>query len=139
MRRSRQRGQAAVETAISIPIMFAMVLGFYAVEIVFDAHVELESAVTLATVSAAAAPMARPPMQIDSLAQQFARESFDETKTKPQFKLIQNAKITCIGLKFQPGGSITCTGTADVGFLKPLVDIHPDATTTAYVSPYRST
>ena len=53
---STQRGQALLETAITIPLMLVLLLGFLAVLVRIEAQVELDAATSLAAAAAVNAP-----------------------------------------------------------------------------------
>lgn len=50
------RGQALVETAITLPLIFTLLLGYLAVLIRIEAQVELDTATSLAAAACASAP-----------------------------------------------------------------------------------
>ncbi len=136
-----QRAQAAVETAMTIPIMLLMVTVFFVVGLDVEAHVELETAVRLATISAATAPVTLG----DGVARNFATMSFNASKE--HFHLIKDSAEPLVcnfvhptvnptnGFVLQQG-SVTCSDVAHLAFLRPAPD-QVTAKAVAHISPYR--
>src|SRR5207253_10764079 len=60
------RGQALLETAIVLPVMVVLMLGFLAILIRIEAQVELETATSLAAAAAVAAPANSPQSAVDA-------------------------------------------------------------------------
>jgi Flp pilus assembly protein TadG len=55
-----ERGQALIETAITLPVMIILFLGFLAVGVAVQGAVDMNTAVYLATASAVTAPADSP-------------------------------------------------------------------------------
>ena len=146
LRPSGQGGQALVETAITIPILFLLFLGFLAVGVVAQAYVDLNTAVHLAAASAATAPANDP---ADGTA--YAQETFNVTLSHfPLLQPVSPNEPSCQS-GWGPTGDppqpwpVTCSGTARLMLSQTALalivpgDPRISATATAYGSPYRST
>ncbi len=139
--RRRSRGQALIETAITIPVLITMMLSFLLVMVVAQAYVDLDTATSLAAASAVSAPADN-----DVLSRKFAVETYDGTLRRSGY-LVPGSLDGCAG--YRAGLTVTCTGHATLllsqtpmAILKPFdsnwqVDIQ--ATATGYSSQYRST
>jgi Flp pilus assembly protein TadG len=138
----RQRGQALVETAVTLPILVVLFLGFLAVGVAAQAYVDLNTAVNLAAASEATAPSNDPADAVT-----FRDDTFNGTINN--FPQLRNAQITCNDAgptgPFSAGATINCTGTARftlVGTpMEIVIPIPPppfSATASATRSPYRS-
>ena len=143
----RERGQARIETAVTILALFFLFLGFLSVGVAAQAYVDLNTAVSLAAASAATAPAGDP-----GDATTFAHETFDATVSHlPLLAPVSASEPNCGSATWGPTGDppqfwkVTCTGTAYLRFsqtpLAIIVPVDPQITTTAtaYGSPYRST
>ncbi len=133
--RPGSRGQALVETAITIPLMVLLLLGFLAVLIRIEAQVELDAATGLAAASAVSAPAGSP------LSATYAEESWHGTLH--QYPYLEPGRLQGCGA-YQPDQPVTCEGTATLdygrtpmGMVVPL-PIQLRSTATAWSSPYRS-
>lgn len=140
VRRQRQNGQALIETAIVVPLLFLLFLGFLLVMVTAQAYVDVETATSLAAASAVTAPAH------DSVkSHDFALQTYNGTLHQSTY-LQPEALTGCGG--YAPGGSVTCTGKATLylsrtpmailAFWNPNWTITIEATSTAYSSPYRS-
>lgn len=134
-RPARQRGQALIETAFTIPVLFILLLGFYEVSLAVQSNLDLRTAVGLAAAAAASAPAGD-----RSDATQYAQATFQGTVR--HFGLLQGPKLVCAG-PHQAGGTITCTGRAELGLGgTPFAEISPSvsltATARAHISAYRA-
>lgn len=143
---TRQRGQALIETAVTLLALVFLFLGFLAVGVAAQAYVDLNTAVSLAAASAATAPANDP-----ADATTFAQETFSATVSHlPLLQPVSGSEPNCTS-NWGPTGqppqpwSVTCTGTAYLRFsLTPLAIVIPvdpriSTTAVAYGSPYRST
>jgi hypothetical protein len=137
MTRLRQlSGQALIESAVTIPILLILFLGFLAVGLAAQSFVDLNTAVNLAAASAVTAPADNA-----TIANGYARDTFDATiKHVPD---LQSQGITCGGTYPAPA-VVTCTGSATIQFSKsPLALVVPvdptiTATATGFGSRFRS-
>jgi hypothetical protein len=148
-----ERGQALMESAITIPILFFLLVAFLAVMVVSQVLVYLNTAVYIATTSAATAPA-----ENGALSMQYAQETWDGTlgsPGQPVFPYLARGRLVSGssgggGVPCGAGGTVrgapmTCTGTASVRLSStPLALVtgnwNPDlsVTATVYGSPYRS-
>ena len=126
------RGQALVETAVTLPVLIALFLGFLAAGVGAQGYVDLDTAVYLAAASNVTAYAGDRP-----LADRYATETFDATLSHDT--LLRRVNFGCAG-DYAAGGQITCSGTAVLEFSKtPLsVAIPFDPTITAQASATRS-
>ena len=133
----RQAGQALLETAIVLPLMLTLMLGFLAVLVRVEAQVELDTATGLAAAAAAAAPPGD-----YSLSSRYARYTWDGTLH--YYGYLRPGPLSgCAGYA-RAGDSVTCTGTATLrysqtamGIVVPF-DVQLSATATARSSEFRS-
>lgn len=133
---SRPRsGQALVETAITIPVMFILLLGFLAVLIRVEAQVELDAATSLAAASAVSAPTG----SVES--NRFAAETW--RGTLHHYPYLDPGRLQ--GCRsYTGGGTVTCAGSATLRYsLTPMRAIVPfdvtiQSTATARGSEFRS-
>ena len=131
-----RRGQALIETAVTLPVLIALFFGFLAAGVGAQGYVDLNTAVYLAAASNVTA-FANDPTD----ARQFASDTFDAT-------LAHNALLRSQGPvdctlppdDYSAGGTITCRGSAVLEFSRtPLSIIIPvDPTITAQASAIRS-
>ncbi len=135
VRRDRQRGQALLESAITIPLMLLLLLGFLAVLVRVEAQLELDAATSLAAAAAVTAPAGSP------LSAEYARTTW--TGTLRQYSYLRPGTLEGCGA-YQPGQAVTCRGAAvldyretPMGLLVPL-PIHLQSAATARSSAYRS-
>src|SRR5215469_7423406 len=130
------RGQALIETAITLPVMIALFLGFLGAGVGAQGYVDLNTAVYLAAASNVTAPASDQP-----LADQYASDTFNNTVVHDA--LLHTMNFGCGG-DYAAGGTVTCTGSAVLQFSKtPLSVAIPfdptiTATATATRSAYRS-
>jgi len=130
-----QRGQALLETAITVPLMLLLLLGFLAVLVRIEAQLELDAATSLAAAAAVNAPAGSP------LSADYARQTW--TGTLRQYAYLRPDALEGCGA-YQPGQAVTCAGSATLdyretpmGRVVPLpMRIHSEAT--ARSSLYRS-
>jgi hypothetical protein len=136
---TRQRGQALIETAITLPVMIVLFLGFLAVGVAVQGVVDMNTAVYLAAASAVTAPANRP-----EIGQQYATDTFQYTVS--HFGYLNPGGISCQG-DYQPHpppqqpGRVTCTASATVQLARTFAvvpDLPITATATATFPPYRS-
>ncbi|MDQ6900391.1 MAG: pilus assembly protein [Candidatus Dormibacteraeota bacterium] len=140
MARQHQRGQALVETAIVLPLLFLLFLGFLLVMVTAQAYVDVDTATSLAAASAVTAPA-----NDNAKSREFALQTYNGTLHQSTY-LQPQALAGCGG--YSAGGSVTCTGKATLylsrtpmavlAFWNPHWTITIQATSTAYSSPYRS-
>jgi hypothetical protein len=132
---SGQRGQALLETAITIPLMLLFLLGFLAVLIRVEAQVELEAATSLAAAAAVSAPAGSP------LSAEFASKTWRGTLR--QYSYLEPGVLTGCGA-YQPGDAVVCQGTATLDYRQtPMglvvpIPIRIESVATSRSSPYRS-
>jgi hypothetical protein len=132
---SGQRGQALLETAITIPLMVLFLLGFLAVLIRVEAQVELEAATSLAAAAAVSAPAGSP------LSAEFANQTWRGTLR--QYPYLEPGRLTGCGA-YQPGDTVVCRGTATLDYRQtPMglvvpIPIRIESVATSRSSPYRS-
>lgn len=134
-RSARQRGQALIETAFTIPVLLVLLLGFYEVSLVVQSNLDLQTAVGLAAAAAASAPA-----NDAGAATRYAQATFDGTVR--HFGLLQAPRLACHG-SYAAGGTITCTGQATLGLSgTPFAEISPSlglsATARAHISAHRA-
>jgi hypothetical protein len=128
-------GQALVETAITLPVLIALFLGFLGAGVGAQGYVDLNTAVYLAAASNVTAPAGD-----QTLALQYANDTFDHTVAHDT--LLRRDRFGCPGSAqdYAAGGTITCKGTAKLEFSKtPLsIAIPFDPTISASASATRS-
>ncbi len=134
-RRDRQRGQALLESAITIPMMLLLLLGFLTVLVRVEAQLELDAATSLAAAAAVTAPAGSP------LSAEYARTTW--TGTLRQYSYLRPGALEGCEA-YQAGQPVTCRGAAvldyretPMGLIVPL-PIHLQSTATARSSAYRS-
>ncbi len=132
---SLSRGQALLETAITVPVMVVLLLGFLAVLVRVEAQVELQTATALAAAAAVSAPAESP------LSHSWAEESWQGTLH--QYPYLEPGSLIGCGA-YRPGQTVTCKGTATLDYSRtPMAVVVPfplvlQATATADSSSYRS-
>ena len=136
---SRRRGQALIETAITLPAMIVLFLGFLAIGVAVQGVVDMNTAVSLAAASAVTAPANRP-----DVGQQYASDTFQYTVS--HFGYLSPGNISCQG-DYQPHpppqqpGRVTCSASATVQLARTFAvvpDLPISATATATFPPFRS-
>ncbi len=133
--RARQGGQALIEAALTIPVLFVLLLGFYEVSLVVQSDLDLQTAVGLAAAAAATAPANDEPA-----ATQYAQATFQNTVK--HFDLLEQPSLVCSG-PYAAGDTLTCTGQAALALSgTPFAAISPSvnlsATARAHISAYRA-
>jgi len=130
-----ERGQALVETALTIPVMFALTLGFLALLVRVEAQVELDSATSLAAAAAVSAPAG------STLSASFAGATWRGTLSHYRYREPQG--LTGCGA-YTPGEAVTCTGRVTLlysqtpmGAVVPL-DVELSSTASAQSSGFRA-
>ena len=139
MKRTRSGGQALIETAVTLPVLIALFLGFLAAGVGAQGYVDLNTAVYLAAASNVTAFAGDQP-----LAMQYATDTFDATVSHDT--LLRKVGFNCPAppSDYAAGGQVVCTGSAVLEFSKtPLAVVVPvdptiSATATATRSAYRS-
>lgn len=131
----RQRGQALIEAALTFPLLFTLLLGFYEVSLVVQSSLDLQTAVGLAAAAAATAPADDP-----ADANRYAQDTFRSTVR--HFALLQDASLGCAG-PYAAGDTLTCSGRATLALSgTPFAEISPSlglsATEHAHISAYRA-
>lgn len=131
----RQRGQALVEAALTFPLLFILLLGFYEVSLAVQSDLDLQTAVGLAAAAAATAPA-----NDATDANRYAEDTFQNTVK--HFNLLQQTSLGCQG-PYAAGDNITCTGHATLALNgTPFEEISPSlnltATEQAHISAYRA-
>jgi hypothetical protein len=138
-----QAGQALIETAITIPVLLTLMLGFLLVMVVAQAYVDVDTATSLAATAAVSAPAGN-----DLLSHSYALKTYDGTLRRSGY-LEPGALQGCNGYPGGVGATVTCTGSATIflsrtpmAVLQPLnpnwhIDIQVSAI--GYSSAYRST
>lgn len=132
----RQAGQALLETALVIPVMFALMLGFLAVLVRVDAQVEVETATSLAAAAAVSAPA-----NDDAHSREYAAATY--AGTLHSYPYLQPGALSGCG-GYTPDATVTCTGHAvlryshtPMGVVVPF-DVDIVVSATAQSSAYRS-
>lgn len=130
-----QGGQALLETAITVPLMLLLLLGFLAVLVRIEAQLELDAATSLAAAAAANAPAGSP------LSAEHARQTW--AGTLRQYRYLRPGELAGCGA-YLPGQPVTCRGDATLdcrqtpmGLVVPF-PIHLSSSATARSSLYRS-
>jgi hypothetical protein len=131
-----QTAQALVETALVIPVMFALMLGFLAVLVRVEAQVELETATTLAAVAAVSAPA-----NDDYDSRRFATQTY--IGTLHSYPYLEPGTLSGCG-GYAPGQTVRCEGRAVLRYSRtPMAlvvpfDISIQVSADAQSSTYRS-
>lgn len=135
IRGTRQGGQALLESAITIPLMLLLLLGFLAVLVRVEAQLELDAATSLAAAAAVTAPAG------STLSADYARQTWAGTLRQYRY-LRPDALEGCAA--YQPGEAVTCRGSATLdyrqtpmGLIVPL-PVRIESAATARSSAYRS-
>jgi hypothetical protein len=134
-RRRGQSGQALLETAITIPLMLVVLLGFLAVLVRVEAQVELDTATSLAAAAAVTAPAGS--------SSSFTYADRTWTGTLRQYSYLQAGTLSGCGA-YRAGDPVTCHGSATLDYRRtPMGLVVPfpiriDSFATAHSSVYRS-
>lgn len=130
-----QHGQALLETAITVPLMVALLLGFLAVLVRVEAQLELDAATSLAAAAAVTAPAG------SALGADYARQTW--AGTLRQYRYLTPDGLDGCGAP-PAGQAVTCRGSATLdyretpmGLVVPL-PIRIESAATARGSAYRS-
>ncbi|MHB8508440.1 MAG: TadE family protein [Candidatus Dormibacteria bacterium] len=150
----RQRGQAATELAVILPIMFIMFFGFIALLVYYEAYVEVKAATTSAAAAAASAPRGRvDPTTGATLSREWADVSYQGSLAGYDYLVVsggdlgldRSANFRCERDRLNPANQqIECHGRAAVRVDQTplvLIGVHNltvDAFATAYAPLYRS-
>ena len=132
---NRQRGQALLETAITIPLMIVLLLGFLAVLVRVEAQLELDAATSLAAAAAVAAPAG------SQLSADYARQTW--AGTLRQYRYLRPGDLEGCAA-YEPGQTVTCRGSAVLDYREtPMGLVIPrpfllESAATARSSSYRS-
>jgi hypothetical protein len=132
---TRQSAQALLESALTIPLMLLLLLGFLAVLVRVEAQLELDAATSLAAAAAITAPAG------SSLSGDYARQTWKGTLRQYRY-LRPGALEGCAA--YQPGQAVTCRGTATLDYREtPMGLVVPvplviESAATARSSAYRS-
>jgi hypothetical protein len=132
---SGQHGQALLETAITIPVMLVLLLGFLAVLVRVEAQVELEAATSLAAAAAVSAPAG------SELSAEYARRTW--AGTLHQYRYLRTRRLDGCDA-YQPDQTVTCRGMATLDYREtPMGLVFPfpvevQAVATSQSSKYRS-
>ena len=109
------RGQALIETAVTLPVLLALFFGFLGAGVAAQGYVDLNTAVYLAAASNVTAPAEDP-----TDANQFAQDTFDATLAHDS--LLVKQSFGCVG-DYAAGGTITCQGSAKLEFSRTPLSI----------------
>jgi Flp pilus assembly protein TadG len=129
------RGQALIETAITLPVMIILFLGFLAVGVAVQGAVDMNTAVYLATASAVTAPADSP-----SIGQGYASDTYTYTIRHFTYLADNGQSITCTGT-WARNTQVTCTASATVQLTNTFAivpNLPITATAIATVPQYRS-
>ncbi len=141
-RRLSNSGQALIETAVTVPLLILMFVGFLALGVVVQALIDLNTAVYLSAASAVTAPAVTQPPFASSLGIQYAKDTYDGTLS--HMSSLSSSGVNCTG-SWNPPAKVTCQASAQLrlhntplGVIMP-VDPTISASASAQGSPYRST
>jgi Flp pilus assembly protein TadG len=127
-----RRGQALIETAITLPVMLVLLLGFLAALVAIEAQVELDTATSLAAASCAAAKAN------GVQCEQWATETYEDTLR--HYTYLRPGPLRDCDTQPQ----VTCEGSATLLYQNTpmafVIPADPTLTSTASAagSPYRS-
>jgi Flp pilus assembly protein TadG len=102
-----QHGQAMLETALTLPLMVVLLLGFLAVLVRIEAQLELDAATSLAAAAAVNAPAGSP------LSAAYARDTWNGTLG--QYRYLRPGRLDGCG-GYAPGQAVTCQGSATLDY-----------------------
>jgi Flp pilus assembly protein TadG len=139
--RPRERGQALVETAITLPAIFLLLFGFLAVLIRIEAQVELDTATSLALASCVSARENSPDCY------NWAEATYDSTMHQYSYIQVKPGSLHCPGNgthAYTWGESVTCSAEATLLYRNTpmaylvLTDVTITSTATTTAPSYRS-
>jgi Flp pilus assembly protein TadG len=143
-RRRREGAQATLETALVMPIMFAITLGFIGMMLQLRAECEFQSAVNLASQAAVQPALGDPDDSLSDARYAFSH-TLDPYGTESGYVTVTQP-LTCSGPYLEGEVSarpVVCSAGADVDFSNSVVGvvwfwtIHLSATAQAQPPPYR--
>jgi hypothetical protein len=134
-----RKGQALIETAITLPAIFSLLLGYLAVLIRIEAQVELDTATSLAAATCATAPSGSPQCGV------WAQATFQDTLKQYSYISGPDGKSAPTLTGCQVGGEVIhCDARAQLNYQRtPMAyvvffPVPLSAQADAYGSPYRS-
>lgn len=135
-------GQALIETAVTIPLMILMFIGFLALGVLIQGLIDLNTAVYLSAASAVTSPAVTQPPYTSAVGLQYAKDTFNGTLR--HMSNLSSTGVSCTG-SWNPPAKVTCQASAQLllrntpfGVIMP-VDPTISASASAQGSPYRST
>ncbi len=115
LRGGESRGQALIETAVTLPVLLLLMLAFLAGGVGAQGYVDLNTAVYLAAASNVTAFADDQPD-----ADQYARDTFNATVAHDT--LLETRNFQCGG-NYAAGGTITCQATATIRFSRTPLSV----------------
>ena len=144
--RRGEGAQSVVETALVLPFLIALALGFAGAILVLDASTELHAATGLATSSAFSAPYGATTAAMHNIDDTFQRS------VHGPFFVPGSLRITCpasqgnqylYAATYQPNTVVACEGTGTVSFANSIIGlvwqwrVHLQQDATLAVPPFR--
>jgi Flp pilus assembly protein TadG len=129
----KEHGQALIETAITLPVIFTLLLGYLAVLIRIEAQVEIDTATSLAAAACASAPAG------STTCGDWAQATFQGTLQ--QYSYIKAPTLSNCPIE---QAQIQCNAQATLDYTKtPMAYVIPfpitiNSSATSFGSPYRS-